>query len=51
MDGFHIRSGRFEDQKNLDMEPRFLDRPHHSLVTIHFGLCYTLNTSKYCSDL
>jgi hypothetical protein len=38
----NIHSGRFEDQKNLEIEPRFLCRPPHGLVTIHSTICYTL---------
>jgi hypothetical protein len=42
MDGLHMHSRRFEDQKNLEIEPSFLGRPPHSLVTIHSTICYIL---------
>jgi hypothetical protein len=42
MDGLHIHSPRFEDQKNLEIEPRFFGRPPHNLFTIHSTICYPL---------
>jgi hypothetical protein len=41
VEGLRIRSGRFEDQKNLEIEPRFLGIPAHSLVTVPSTLFYT----------
>jgi len=42
MDGLHIHSRHFEDQKNSEIEPRFLGSPPHRLVTVHATVCYTL---------
>ena len=42
IDELHIHSRSFEDQKNLEIEPRFLGPPPHSLFTIHSTICYTL---------
>ena len=42
INGFHIRFRRFEDKKNLEIEPRFLVRPSRSLVTTHSTICYSL---------
>jgi hypothetical protein len=42
MDGLHVHFRRFEDQKNVEIETRFLGRPPYSLVTIHSRICHTL---------